>query len=90
MENTPSPTRCAFIVCKVLKCGKPHLLLVRDTVWGDLTLVGGHEEPGDSCNLELTARREVEEELGRLMSRFVSSLSQMRSRLGRRGLSLQK
>jgi hypothetical protein len=51
-------------MCKVLKCGKPHLLFVRDRVWGDLTLVGGHEEPGDRCNLERTARREVEEELG--------------------------
>jgi ADP-ribose pyrophosphatase YjhB (NUDIX family) len=42
------------------------MLFVRDTVWGDLTLVGGHEEPGDDKNLERTARREVEEELGRL------------------------
>lgn len=70
MGGPQTPTRCAFIVCKVLKCGEPHLLLVRDTRWGDLTLVGGHEERADNRDLERTARREVEEELGRIQSPF--------------------
>jgi hypothetical protein len=49
--HTSDPTRCAFIVCRILRCGKSHLLFVQDSVWDDLTLVGGHEEPGDNHDL---------------------------------------
>jgi 8-oxo-dGTP pyrophosphatase MutT (NUDIX family) len=57
-------TRCAFIVCRLERDGEPHLLLVRDERWGDLTLIGGHEDPEDQRELERTARREALEELG--------------------------
>jgi 8-oxo-dGTP pyrophosphatase MutT (NUDIX family) len=58
------PTRCAFIVCRIKRSGEPYVLLVRDERWGDLTLIGGHEEPADRKDLDNTARREAMEELG--------------------------
>jgi 8-oxo-dGTP pyrophosphatase MutT (NUDIX family) len=32
--------------------------------WGDFTFIGGHEEPEDHQQLDITARRETLEELG--------------------------
>jgi 8-oxo-dGTP pyrophosphatase MutT (NUDIX family) len=58
------PTRCAFIVCRIKRSGEPYVLLVRDERWGDLTLIGGHEDPADRRDLDNTARREAVEELG--------------------------
>jgi hypothetical protein len=55
-------------VLRVKRHGEPYLLLVRDERWGDLTLVGGHEEPSDGRDLDVTARREACEELGSICS----------------------
>jgi 8-oxo-dGTP pyrophosphatase MutT (NUDIX family) len=64
MHDLEQPTRCAFIVCRIKRSGEAYVVLVRDERWGDLTLIGGHEEPADRRNLDNTARREAMEELG--------------------------
>lgn len=67
--------RCGFALVKLSLGGTECLLMRRDPQWGDLTFIGGHENPGDRANLQTTARRECLEEVPALRGARVFDLS---------------
>lgn len=62
--------RCAFVVIKLLIGGKDYYVLRQDADWGDLNLIGGHQEAKDNGRFNRTARREMFEELSALRGRI--------------------
>ncbi len=63
MSGVPPKSRVGFVVIKLSVEGNAYFLMRVNDKWKDVNFVGGHEKERDSGNFEMTARRELWEEV---------------------------